>query len=300
MPSRKRKIAHSAEDRKPADGTKELGAATGERWRQPPPESRANVRRQQTVLQKPAAIPLNPLVPVVSRGLELGQSLTVRHWIALLAVVAAAVGLNQLLTLEQFTVTAHNVLVRGNQRASTDEIYAASALEGTNVFRVQADSTAERIADVPGIASAQIHLRLPARVIIDVEELLPLAIVQTITETLWVGADGTGIQQVGEPPRITLVEDSGAVRDARGALIPEIIEGLEAIRTQRPELTEIHYGALEGLYLRAPEGYTIYLGTGGAMARKLALLEATQQQIAERGLQPQVVDLRFDGYAMLK
>jgi cell division septal protein FtsQ len=300
MPSRQRKTAPSSRDRKPAPGTSELGAATGERWRQPPPESRSKVRRQQTVLERPAVGPLNPLVPAVSRGLELSQSLTVRHWIALLALVAAVVGLNQLLTLGAFTVTAPNVLVRGNQRASTDEIYAASSLEGTNVFRVRAESTAERISEVPGIASAQIHLRLPARVIIDVEELRPLAIVQTITETLWVGADGSGIQQAGEPPDIVLVEESGAVRDASGTLLPEIIEGLEAIRAQRPELTEIHYGALEGLYLRAPEGYTIYLGAGGAMARKLALLEATQQQIAENGLHPQVVDLRFDGYAMLK
>jgi cell division septal protein FtsQ len=300
MSPRQRKTAPSSRDRKPASGTSELGAATGERWRQPPPEPRAKVRRHQTVVQKPGVTILNPLVPVVSRGLEFGQSLTVRHWITLIVVVAAAVGLNQLLTLDAFTVTAHNVLVRGNQRASTDEIYAASSLEGTNVFRVRAESTSERISEVPGIASAQIHLRLPARVIIDVQELKPLAIVQTITETLWVGADGTGIQQAGEPPNIVLVEDSGEVRDASGALLPEIIEGLEAIRAQHPELTEVHYGALEGLYLRAPEGYTIYLGAGGAMARKLALLEATQQQIAEEGLHPQVVDLRFDGYAMLK
>jgi cell division septal protein FtsQ len=281
-------------------GSQDPGAGAGERWRQPPPETRAKVRRQQMTVQRAKATQGNPLAPVISRGVELGQSMTVRHWIALLAIAAAAAGFSQILTLDQFTVTAVNVQVRGNQRASTDEIYAASGLEGTNVFRVRAENAAQQIAGLPGVASAEVNLRLPAKVMIDVQELAPLAIVQTITETLWVGSDGASIQQVGEAPKLTLIEDSGTVRDARGTVLPEIVEGLEAIQARRPDLTDIHYGALEGLYLRAPEGYTVYLGQGGAMVRKLALLEATQRQIAERDPRPQVIDLRFDGYAMLK
>jgi cell division septal protein FtsQ len=242
----------------------------------------------------------NPLARVISRGMELMQSTPLRQWMALFAIVAAAAAVTQLLTLDRFTVTATNVQMRGNQRTSTDEIYAASGLEGANIFQVQADKVAGRVTNVPGVASALVHLRLPARVIIDVEETAPLAILHTITETLWIGVDGSGIQQAGEPPKFTLIQDGGAVRDAHGTVLPEIVEGLEAIRARRPELTEVHYGALEGLYLRAPQGYTVYLGEGREMTRKLALLEATESQIAERGLRPQVVDLRFDGYAMLK
>jgi cell division septal protein FtsQ len=248
----------------------------------------------------------NPLTPVIARGMvgDWIQSTPLRQWVALFAIVAAAAAVTQLLTLDRFTVMASNVQLRGNQRASTDEIYAASGLEGANIFQVQADEVAERIANVPGVASALVHLRLPARVIIDVEEVAPLAILQTITETLWIGVDGSGMQQAGEPPTFTLIQDGGAVRDAHGKVLPEIVEGLQAIsaaaRAERPELTEVHYGALEGLYLRAPEGYTVYLGEGREMTRKLALLEATKKKIAERGLRPQVVDLRFDGYAMLK
>jgi len=240
------------------------------------------------------------LAPVFSRALELGQSMTLRHWIALLVLAAAAVGISQLLTLPQFTVTGATVQVRGNQRASVDEVYAASRLEGTNVFQVQAGSVAARVADLPGVEAVRVHVRLPANVTIDVAELAPLAILQTITETLWIGSDGTGIQQVGEPPMLTLVEVNGTVRDARGIVLPEVIRGLEALHANRPDLTDLHYGTLEGLYFRASEGYTVYLGEGGAMDRKLALLEATQQQIAEQGMRPQVVDVRFDGYAMLR
>jgi len=212
MASRQQKSTHPERKAKTVPADQEMGAATGERWRQPPPETRAEIRRQQMAVQRAEVTQGNPLAPVISRGLELGQSMTVRHWIALLAIVAAAAGFSQILTLDQFTVTAVNVQVRGNQRASTDEVYAASGLEGTNIFRAQAENTARRIAEIPGVASAQVRLRLPANVVIDVEELMPLAIVHTVTETLWVGVDGTGIQQVGDPPKLTLIEDGGTVQ----------------------------------------------------------------------------------------
>lgn len=240
------------------------------------------------------------MAPVLSRLMRSSESMALRHWIALLVLTAAAVGMNQLLTLQQFTITAANVRIRGTERASVDEIYATSGLEGTNVFQVRAKSAAGRIADLPGVDTARVHVRLPAAVIIDVVELAPIAIVQTITETLWIGPDGAAIQQVGEPPTLTLVEISGTVRDDRGTVVPEIVQGLEAIQASRPDLTDIYYGVLEGLYFRESEGCTVYLGDGRSMTRKLALLEATQQQVAEQGLFPQEIDLRFDGYAMLR
>ena len=296
MASRQRKAQHPAGRPSP----EQPATPTGPAWRQPPPETRASVRRQQMTVQRTNDTPGNPLASVFSRALVLGQSMTLRHWIALLVLAAAAVGITQLLTLPQFTVTGTTVQVRGNQRTSVDEVYAASRLEGTNVFQVQAGSVAGRVADLPGVEAVRVHVRLPANVIIDVAELAPLAILQTITETLWIGSDGTGIQQVGEPPMLTLVEVNGTVRDARGIVLPEVVRGLEALHANRPDLTDLHYGTLEGLYFRASEGYTVYLGEGGAMDRKLALLEATQQQIAEKGMRPQVVDVRFDGYAMLR
>jgi cell division septal protein FtsQ len=275
-------------------------APTRPAWRQPPPQTRADIRRKQMTVPRSQAQRLNPLAPIISRVLELGDSMALRHWVALLVLAAAAYGTSQLFTLPQFTVTAPNVRVRGLLRASADEVYAASALEGTNVFQVQAASAAGRVATLPGVAAAEVHVRLPANVIIDVVELAPIAIIQTITETLWIGSNGRGIQQVGEPPALTLTEVSGTVRNQRGTVLPEIVQGLEAIHANRPDLTDIYYGTLEGLYFRASEGYTVYLGEGGAMTRKLALLEATRQQIVEGNLHPQEIDLRFDGYAMLK
>jgi cell division septal protein FtsQ len=294
--SRQRKASHQADRPTPDQPAVQAIPA----WRQPPPETRANIRRHQMSVRRTVVAPRNPLAPVFARVMDLGQSVAPRHWLTLVVLVVAAVGFYQLLLLPQFTVTAANVRVRGSERAPVDQIYAASGLEGTNVFRVLADNTADRVAEVPGLDSVKVHVRLPADVIIDVVELSPIAVVQTITETIWIGSDGAGIRQVGEPPKLTLVDDSGTVRDARGTVLPEIVEGLETIQSNRPDLTDIHYGTLEGLYFSAPEGYTVYLGQGGAMIQKLALLEATQRQVAEWGMYPDVMDLRYDGYAMLR
>jgi cell division septal protein FtsQ len=278
----------------------EPGVATEPTWRQPPAETRARILRHQIAAERAQAARGNPLAPLISRALDVGQSMRLRHWLALFVLAAAGAAFTQLLSLDQFAVTASNVQVRGNQRLSVNEVYEASELDGQNLFQVQAQSVAQRVANLPGVDSARVRLRLPANVIIDMVELAPLATVKTITETLWIGTDGAGIQQVGDPPQLTLVEVSGTVRDAKGAVRPEIVTGLEAFRARQPALDNIYYGTLEGLYFRAPEGYTVYLGEGESVDQRLALLEATRGQITERGVHPQVIDLRFDGYGLLK
>jgi len=71
--------------------------------------------------------------------------------------------------------------------------------------------------------------------VIDVTELSPLAIVQTITGTLWVGSDGTRIQPAGTPPDFTLVEVSGTALDGNGDLRPIVAANLATFRAARPE-----------------------------------------------------------------
>jgi len=44
----------------------------------------------------------------------------------------------------------------------------------------------------------------------------------------------------------------------------------------------------------------VYLGEEGSMAQKLTLLDETQRQLAERNEPVRVIDLRFDGYALIR
>lgn len=272
----------------------------GPAWRQPPPEPRASVRRKQLAMQRVEGVPANWLAPLLARALALGQYMTWGRWAALFLLAAAGLGLSYLLTNPYFLVTEAATTVRGNEQVSADAIYRASGLDGMNIFLIRPEVAAGGVVRLPGVSAAAVHVRLPGRVIIDVMELAPLVIVQSGAETLWVATDGSRIQPAGNRPDLTLVEVSGAVWDGDGRLRPTLVQDLEVIHKARPELTHIYYGELEGLYFRVAEGQTVYLGEDGAMDRKLALLEAAQREIAGRSLRVQVIDVRFDGHALLR
>ncbi len=272
----------------------------GPAWRQPPSESRASVRRKQFAVQRVEGMPTHWLASLLARAGALGQYMTWGRWAALLLLAAVGLGLSYLLTDPYFSVTEAVTTVRGNQQVSADAIYRASGIDGMNIFLIRPDVAARGIVGLPGVAAAAVHVRLPGQVIIDVAELAPFVIVQSGAETLWVASDGSRIQPAGDPPGLTLVEFSGTVWEGDGRLRPTLLRDLEVIRAARPALTHIYYGELEGLYFRAAEGQTVYLGEDGAMDRKLALLEAAQREIAERALPVQVIDVRFDGHALLR
>ena len=67
----------------------------------------------------------------------------------------------------------------------------------------------------------------------------------------------------------------------------------------RPELRQLYYGSSEGLYFRAAEGWTVYLGDGRNLQAKLALLEGVQRELVDKP-KPQSIDLRIDGRAVTK
>jgi cell division septal protein FtsQ len=247
------------------------------------------MRRQAAVVASLSGLP----VRLVKGGLHLG----VRRWAVLLAVLAIGVGLPQLLDGSYFKVTAAKV--RGCQRIPAEAVYAASGLHGQSVFRIRPDEAATRLAALPGVAAAAVHVRLPHHVRIEVREYLPLVSWQVFTTTVWLGDDGTPIPMVGDPPALTLVDAGGAAMDSSGGLRPEVLADLKALRAARPELTHVYYGEQEGLYFRASAGWTVYLGVRGEIGEKLALLEATERDLLARSEHVDVIDLRFEGHALV-
>ena len=49
---------------------------------------------------------------------------------------------------------------------------------------------------------------------------------------------------------------------------------------------------MEGIYLRSPKGWTVWLGTEEIIA-KLAMLDAVENEITTRGERPSVIDMRY-------
>lgn len=222
------------------------------------------------------------------------------RFIGVVGVVGVLVGGFWLLLSGSLTVTAARVIVQGNQRVPAETIQAASGVEGQLVFRVQPARVAERVAQTPGIASARVRVLPLATVLIDVQEHVPLVAWQGITETIWLAADGEVIPATGDPPPITLVDRQGAARSGTGKLRRQVLAYLAALHAARPEVTEVHYGALEGLYYRAAQGWTVYLGEMGAIEQKLQLLNGIEQEAIAGKQHLEMIDLRSTDHGQIR
>jgi cell division septal protein FtsQ len=267
----------------------------GLRWQQPPPKPRKQMHRVQATSHQSAGSTPARAAPARRRPrLRLGGAWQTyaRATFVVFILLGCSVGFWALLRLPQLIVTPSATQIGGSQRISAQEIYAASQVDGHNILLIRPADVIQRVAAVPGIASVDMHARLPNQVLIDVREHQPLVAWQGITTTVWLSADGAEVPQAGAPPALNLTDLSGTpVSESRPtwqAILPQLV----ALRQMLPEQTELSFGKFEGLYFRAPEGWTVWLGNGG-IAAKLTLLEAAKSEIAASGERPSVIDLRY-------
>ena len=264
-------------------------------WReQAPPKPRKRVKRKQMAVQN---------APGRAEGRDRGRIkvampsrdtwlLVLRVSVLLLTAIAVTVGLLYLLRWPQLAVGRGSTQIGGNQRITPEEIYQASGVDGKNVLVLRASDIGTQVRTMPGVAKADVHIRLPNEVIIDIREHAPLVAWQSITSTVWLAADGSEVPQAGATPPLTFTDESKGRLDNNLELRKLVLENLVAVHVARPALSEFYYADEPGLYYRAPEGWNVWLGENGPMEDKLALAEAAGQDIAKQGGRPKVIDVR--------
>jgi hypothetical protein len=210
----------------------------------------------------------------------------------LLTAIAVTVGLIFLLRWSELSVSRGSAQIGGNLRLTPEEIYLASQIDGQNVLVLRASDVAGEVKKMPGVAKADVHVRLPNQVIIDIREHAPLVSWQTITRTLWLAADGAEVPQAGGLPPLTFSDQSQGRLDKDAGLRKLVLDNLAAVHAAQPALAEFYYADEPGLYFQAPEGWQVWLGESGPIEDKLALAEAAGQDIAKQGGRPKVIDVR--------
>jgi hypothetical protein len=218
--------------------------------------------------------------------------LALRVGALLLTAIAFTVGLLYLLRWPELSVSRGSTQIGGNLRLTPEEVYLAGQIDGKNILVLRADGIASEVEKAPGVASADVHVRLPNQVIIDIREHAPLVAWQSITSTAWLAADGSQVPQAGGAPPITFTDQSQGRLDKDEGLRRLVLENLGVVHAVRPELSEFYYADEPGLYYQASEGWQVWLGESGPMVEKLALAEAAGQDIAKQGARPKVIDVR--------
>lgn len=182
--------------------------------------------------------------------------------------------------------------VAGNQRVSSQAIYAASGLDGANALRIDAEAAARRIEALDGIRQAKVSVGLPARVAISVEE--------TRLALLWQGpagawaVDDRGLATL--PPTdasgLAIVRDEAGVLPRAGdRLDPRLVTAALAFAARFGPLT---YHPDVGFSALTPEGWPVRLGRDATVApRQLDLMAAVRQELADQASAVAFVDLRY-------
>lgn len=188
----------------------------------------------------------------------------------------------------------YGINVQGNVRVTDEEVYSISGLEGLSVFWVNPAAVARQVETLSHVKSADVKVRLPARVTITLQERTPVILWQTGDAQWWVDTEGVIL-----PPRadlsdvLTIIDADAQPLSSGERLDPAIIQTAQSLRQLLPELPEMNYSRTTGISFTTGEGWPVYLGDGQDMDAKLTILVNLRKDLMARGITPEFVDVRF-------
>jgi len=188
----------------------------------------------------------------------------------------------------------YSAAVEGNLVVPAEEIFSASELDSQSIFWVNPERTAEVVAGLPDIKSAEVACRLPAQVTIRVVERQAQVVWQWQDRLFWVDDHGVVLKPRGALPEALTVYDGSADSPRLGGRVDaRAVVAAPQLRDLRPQLRAVAYDPGRGLTLESEGGGLIYLGVGDDMALKLAILEALETDLRVQGIRPAYIDLRY-------
>lgn len=175
-------------------------------------------------------------------------------------------------------------------------VYQQAGIDGYSIFFIDPDAIRQRLAELDHVHDAKVQIRLPARVSIELIERQPAILYQMQGNSWWIDDEGVIMPAVAKREGLIKLidEDTGAAIDERH-IDPAVLQAIQTISKDLPQVTTFRYQEPYGLFFISPEGWRVYLGTAENMDEKLANWEASRQNIFERKMSVQVVDLRY-GY----
>ncbi|HMQ50502.1 MAG TPA: FtsQ-type POTRA domain-containing protein [Anaerolineae bacterium] len=183
--------------------------------------------------------------------------------------------------------------IRGNVAVSAREIYNVAGIDSQSVFWIRPAEITQRIQAIPNIKSASVAVRLPARVLIQVEERRPQLLWKTGDTVWWIDEEGTVV-----PPKanmedmLTIIDDDRQPLEAGYQIDQTIIKGAQTLRVLAPDVRNIRHTRRYGLIVATPEGWPVFLGDGSDMKAKLVSLSALLPSLHEEEREPGYIDLR--------
>jgi cell division septal protein FtsQ len=195
-----------------------------------------------------------------------------------------------------FYVTRLSIV--GNTRTPAQEIAQISEIGGKHILWINQAAAAERVANgIPSIKSARVECQLPGKCVIRVQEREPRVVWQFGGAVTWVADDGLAFAArvtKGDDLNLVSIEaPQGPALLPGKAADPRMITAVLAVTRALPKVRHYRYTPEHGLEFESADGFSVYLGLGENMADRAMLWQAAEDELAQQGITPRFVDLRF-------
>ncbi|MGH2619000.1 MAG: cell division protein FtsQ/DivIB [Anaerolineales bacterium] len=285
----RRRRARIADEREPAPRPRRASAAGP--WpastARPPGGATARPRRRRTLalpVEVGAELSL-PALPALRMGPRALTAVLLGIWA--LTIHAAWTG-------ARFEVT--DIGIEGAKLLTEAQIRSIARLHGLPSFAVDPQAVEQRLESYAEIDGAEVRVRWPNQVAIEVQERRPIVEWQDGTQVWWLNASGVAFIQrepypglvrvVAEQPVLEIDEDA-----LLPAILPEVLWEAVAVAEQLPHIGDLTYSPTHGIGFEDPRGWKVIVGQGGDLKAKLEVYAALTGQLMERGVKVQLVNI---------
>lgn len=250
-----------------------------------------------------------------SRGVEMRlPSLPVIHpgWrvLSLLLLVSGVLVLNYLLTSPTFKVKS--VRVEGLLRMSVDDVSRTLGVMDKAIFTLDPEKMEEKITEsYVELTNVSVQVNLPADVLIQVNERVPMIAWVMENKTLWIDGNGFIFSPRGEAEKIvsvfadvlppsTVVDqiDDGTgseIEDGLQAFVPEeYINAVFELNSRTPKKSRLIFDKSRGFGWADPRGWKVFFGTEiRDIESKLQVYYAVVEKLEGEGITPDLISVAY-------
>lgn len=232
-----------------------------------------------------AGAPLVDVSPQARRVMLIGMSLIV-------IVVAIAWFFGD-------TFRVKSVVVQGNDNVPSTQVRGVSGLDGQHPLFINATAAAQTVSKLPGVSGVNVRCGWSGECVVTIRPSPPLAVYRTATGLgdVWVDAMGKVQKVTGDiEARLSIRVEDGPAPAIGSPLDKRLMRAMSELGALQPLVAMYLYSDQFGIMFSDERGVRVRLGLSerdGAIQQKLALAQQLRDQLAERGITPRVVDVRY-------
>ena len=194
----------------------------------------------------------------------------------------------------RFEIT--DIGIQGAKLMSEAQVRSIARLRGLPSLAVDPQAVEQRLESYAEIDGAEVRVRWPNQVTIEVHERRPIVEWQDGTQVWWLNASGVAfIQREPYPGLVRVVAEQPVLQIDEDALLPailpEVLWEAVAVAEQLPHIGDLTYSPIHGIGFEDPRGWKVIVGQGGDLEAKLEVYAALTAQLMERGVKVQLVDI---------